>query len=943
MNIKKHVPKFTSVLLSFAMLFSNVLPAYATEAIITESALEEAGQIEDDGEGLVMLNDDAEIQADSKSRYEEIEVNYSQSSSYFVTIPKNITLGADKRAPYSVKVEGDIVANKQVCVVPVDGITDTEVFDFYMEDQIAGSTKEDVVAEVSQAKFYWNHEEAKAGYEEHDNYIVADGLSAGRWKGTFQMEISMRTDPSHIHNYVGEITKEPACAEPGEKTYTCDCGESYTESIDPTGHHYENGECTDCGEKDPDHEHSYREVITKEPTCTEEGEKTYICDCGDSYTEKIPATGHNFIDGECEHCGEKDPDHHEHDYKEEITKEPTCTEAGEKTYTCDCGDSYTEEIPATGHNFVDGECEHCGEKDPDYHKHNYTEEITKEATCTEEGEKTYTCDCGDSYTEKISMTEHHYGDDDKCTECGQTNPNHVHDYEPYKVIVSPTDVTSYSGSTGGSNTTKWYLKNSTDEYDEYYCADVHYGYWYKGNLTLTCNLILPEDYEGTFDYPYYYSAYRNSTDSTYKFCAELYINDNAVYKNIEGKATGSASSTETVSLSAGINTFAAKFVAYNNYNKSTTYDTSKKSNATVRLYKATLYDGSEYHICNACGEKEVHHFVDGVCIECGWHEGDHTHHYVDGVCDKCGKSETQYTLKIDYPDFLNEVEGISSNTQYIQDGDVFELPEKTDDAFDLSGYSIAKAVKNISLCSSNYNTNDAIYVRNIGKCGLDAPLTTLDEFGLTVAEVSASQPWRGTSVPTDYGWKQTAVSDTIVIEKPCVYVFSVNEHQKCDNIYEASMQVSGSLVLEDITNSKSYTLTSLAASTQKTYDYDNVKIRCISKTVSNTSSTGKYDRTYKKTYMIYLNPGEYRLTASGSAGNGQTQTGSCIYSATISSPLGSTSTLEAPVINNVKHTAVGGTLYELIPIENGQEFDFSTMYTNENSTDIYLISNWTAK
>ena len=253
MKIKRKMPKLASVLLCFSMVSSNLLPAYATEAVVTETSLEEAGENgsnepENDTVNTVMLNDDVESQADNDSRYEEIEVNYSQSSTYFVTIPKTITLGADKRAAYSVKVEGDIVANKQVCVVPLDGIEDTEVFDFYMADQIAGSTKEDVVAEVSQAKFYWNHEEAKAGYTETDNYVTADSLSAGKWKGTFQMEISMRTDPAHIHNYVGEVTKEPTCTEKGEKTYTCDCGDSYTEEIPAKGHHFENGECTDCGE-----------------------------------------------------------------------------------------------------------------------------------------------------------------------------------------------------------------------------------------------------------------------------------------------------------------------------------------------------------------------------------------------------------------------------------------------------------------------------------------------------------------------------------------------------------------------------------------------------------------------------------------------------------------------------------------------------------------------
>ncbi len=40
---------------------------------------------------------------------------------------------------------------------------------------------------------------------------------------------------------------------------------------------------------------------------------------------------------------------HTHKYESTITKKPTCTEAGFRTYTCSCGDEYTEEISATGH------------------------------------------------------------------------------------------------------------------------------------------------------------------------------------------------------------------------------------------------------------------------------------------------------------------------------------------------------------------------------------------------------------------------------------------------------------------------------------------------------------------------------------------------------------------------------------------------------------------
>ncbi len=620
MNIKKKIPRLMSVLLSFSMAFGGVIPAYATEAIITENSIEEA---EFDAAAVNEIDEEAvadeiEAQADSDSRYETVEVNYSQSSNYFVTIPKTIVLGTDKMSPYSIKVEGDIVANKQVCVVPVDGIEETEVFDFYMSDQIAGSTKADVVAEVSQTKFYWSHEEVAAGYEENDNYIVADGLSAGKWKGIFQLEISMRTDPTHIHNYVGEVKKEPTCTESGEKTYTCDCGDSYVETIDPTGHHFEKGECTICGEKDPDHEHNYTEVVTKQPTCTEDGEKTYTCDCGDSYTEVIPATGHHYVDGECEHCGEKDPDAHTHNYIETITKEPTCTEEGEKTYTCECGDSYTEVMPATSHHYVDGECEYCGEKDPDAHTHNYIETITKEATCTENGEKKYTCECGDSYTEVIPAG-HHYGDDDKCIECGEFNPNHTHNY------VDNTNLISWENTSNGTYAfikegTKWTSNNKGIK---------------SSTATSAWTIIVTEDTEYSF-------KYKVSSEQGYDKLT-IKLDDTTVANAISGIGN---EETYTITLTAGTHTLTASYVK----------DGSSDKNDDCGY--VILEDIGEFnHKCTICQNIEDHNYIEEItkepCMEngektytcnvCGYTYteeipayGKHIDEDGDDVCDKCG-------------------------------------------------------------------------------------------------------------------------------------------------------------------------------------------------------------------------------------------------------------------------------------------------------------------
>ena len=51
------------------------------------------------------------------------------------------------------------------------------------------------------------------------------------------------------------------------------------------------------------------------------------------------------------------------------TTEATCTEDGAIVYTATAGeysDSVTVVIPAAGHNFEEGKCTVCGEKDPDY-------------------------------------------------------------------------------------------------------------------------------------------------------------------------------------------------------------------------------------------------------------------------------------------------------------------------------------------------------------------------------------------------------------------------------------------------------------------------------------------------------------------------------------------------------------------------------------------------
>ena len=160
----------------------------------------------------------------------------------------------------------------------------------------------------------------------------------------------------------GEIIKEPTCKEEGEKTFTCSiCGNTKTEKVSTTDHqHMEirnqknptckeagySGDtyCADCGVKISSGKtiaktknHNWDGgVITIEPTCTERGEKTFTCTiCGNTDTKKVNATGHSYGA-----------------YK--VVKEPTNKRKGLKSKTCSvCGKIVYEGIPKTNSSPTD--------------------------------------------------------------------------------------------------------------------------------------------------------------------------------------------------------------------------------------------------------------------------------------------------------------------------------------------------------------------------------------------------------------------------------------------------------------------------------------------------------------------------------------------------------------------------------------------------------------
>lgn len=223
----------------------------------------------------------------------------------------------------------------------------------------------------------------------------------------------------------GQVTTKPSCTEKGIRTYTCKvCKATKTEDIEATGHDY----------KVKDH---------KDATCTEDGYTTSVCkNCGDEKKETIKATGHQHTevrgakkatcieegytgDTYCTDCENmistgKKIEKTDHTWDNGVvSKDPTCTEKGSKTYTCAvCRETKTEEIPATGHQNKevsdkkaatctkagytgDTYCKDCGEllktgKETDALGHTWGKgKVTRKSTYTAAGQITYTCSrCG---------------------------------------------------------------------------------------------------------------------------------------------------------------------------------------------------------------------------------------------------------------------------------------------------------------------------------------------------------------------------------------------------------------------------------------------------------------------------------------------------------------------------------------------------------------------
>jgi len=188
-----------------------------------------------------------------------------------------------------------------------------------------------------------------------ERYVVyIDFVNAQAQTVHMRMEL-LPESQEHQHTFGEPQIRIPAsCEKDGIQVRTCTvCGEEITEVIPRIGH------------KMPE-----TWVVTKQPTCTVDGEQQRVCENGCGHREKqvISAKGHTKGGWE-------------------TVKQPTCTAAGSKVQRCTVCKTVVEEasIPATGtHTFGSWS-------------------VTREATALAAGENTRTCTvCGKAETQSIA-------------------------------------------------------------------------------------------------------------------------------------------------------------------------------------------------------------------------------------------------------------------------------------------------------------------------------------------------------------------------------------------------------------------------------------------------------------------------------------------------------------------------------------------------------------
>ncbi len=168
-----------------------------------------------------------------------------------------------------------------------NGVTSIGDYAFRYCSSLTSMTIPDSVTSIGTEAFYWCSSLRDVAFSGTKKAWSLIGCNLSSVSSSVRMHYNCATLDGH---YVLAEKVEPTCTTKGYAKYSCACGYEYTETLTL--------------------EHNYIDTVIQ-PSCTSDGYTLHKCQyCGNSYKDNYTSElGHDYKNGSCTRCGEKDPNY----------------------------------------------------------------------------------------------------------------------------------------------------------------------------------------------------------------------------------------------------------------------------------------------------------------------------------------------------------------------------------------------------------------------------------------------------------------------------------------------------------------------------------------------------------------------------------------------------------------------------------------------------------
>lgn len=216
----------------------------------------------------------------------ELTVNFDTDSDTVVVVEATITIEilTEKETETALETESEVVTNET-------------------KADVQSSNKSDAVSTAKQSTSSGNSSSGSSSSKKGSSSSNSSNSGSSGSSGSSSGSSSSGSTAAHKHSYTSKVTKAATCGSAGVRTYTCSCGDSYTESIPATGSHNWVAQTKTVHHDEVGH---YETVTITAAWDEDIYEAHYICNqCGYDAGTDAEAMGVHLFSGNCQNYSTK--------------------------------------------------------------------------------------------------------------------------------------------------------------------------------------------------------------------------------------------------------------------------------------------------------------------------------------------------------------------------------------------------------------------------------------------------------------------------------------------------------------------------------------------------------------------------------------------------------------------------------------------------------------